>query len=164
LETKDYTVEKIQLNYMFNLIKIFTFLMSGEIALVGIVVKTGGNKIIALFAIFFMLLAILLSYSVAETIVRRISPKPNFKSKIMNKIINFLPISLESEYIKSLLAGVCGALSMILYIVFVLVSILVGFMIYKNYDLQNVLLTLLAFAGALWGMNEYGKSVKTKEK
>jgi len=117
LETKDYTVEKIQLNYMFNLIKIFTFLMSGEIALVGIVVKTGGNKIIALFAIFFMLLAILLSYSVAETIVRRISPKPNFKSKIMNKIINFLPISLESEYIKSLLAGVCGALSMILYIV-----------------------------------------------
>ena len=68
------------------------------------------------------------------------------------------------ELINSLLTGkdTSSKRATALYIMFVLVTVVVGFMIYFKYDLQTLLLTLLAFAGALWGMSEYGKNIKQR--
>ena len=55
--TNNFTVEKIQIDYLNNLVKIMTFLITVETGLLGTVFKNYENKWIAFVAIFLMIYA-----------------------------------------------------------------------------------------------------------
>ncbi len=116
--TNEFTVEKIQIDYVNNLIKILVFLMGGELTLLGTVFKDFDNKEYALLAIFFMILAIFIAYSIVENIVRRISKKPEFENKVMKFLVEKLSTSIKAEWIKSVFASICLFLSLLFYFIF----------------------------------------------
>ncbi len=96
-----------------------TFLITVETGLLGTVFKKYENKWIAIVAIFLMIYAIFLSYSMVESIIRRISPKPNFKNTLLRKLVEKVPSSIESEWIRSLFAGIFLFASLIAYLIFI---------------------------------------------
>ena len=116
--TNNFTVEKIQIYYLNNLVKIMTFLITVETGLLGTVFKNYENKWIAFVAIFLMIYAIFLTYSMVESIIRRISPKPNFKKRLLRKFVEKVPSSIEADWIRSFLAGIFLFASLIVYLFF----------------------------------------------
>jgi len=69
------------------------------------------------------------------------------------------------EYFKKLMSNSSNESSKrfaALYIVLIIGTIITAFAIPTGTDLILLLATWLTFAGALWGMSEYNKNVKTR--
>ena len=119
MKINDFTLEKMQIDYINNLIKIIIFLISGQTTLLGTVFKDYDHKWLAFIAILLMIFAVFLSYSIVENIIRKISPKPNFNKKLFNNIVNKLYLSYEAEWIRSLFSGVFMIISIFIYFIFI---------------------------------------------
>ena len=115
----DYKIEEIKIDYIKEVTKLLLFIIAGEVTLLGTLFKNYSDKTYAEISIILMLFAVFLTLSIAESIIRRISKKPNFKNYFMIKFVNLFSTSVEMEWIKSSLAAIFIFLSLFLYILFI---------------------------------------------
>lgn len=113
-------VEKMKIEYAKTVSSMFMLILGGQITLAGAVFKDSKFMWLGMLAAFFMLQSSLLALSISDGALRRVSPPPPFSTKFFSKVANSFGNSLIVEFWKSLLASVTFAISMALYIIFVM--------------------------------------------
>jgi len=115
----NYEIEKISIDYSRSTSNFFMVIVGGQVTLLGSLFKGYNGMEYALCAIGLMLLASLAALSISESVIRRISKKPDFKNRVMVCYVNVFPHSIESEWVKSLIAGLLATSSLLLYAYFI---------------------------------------------
>lgn len=100
-----------------------TFLLAvigGEVAVVQGLFEASPYKLWAFFSVASLIMACFLSLAACESVIRRISPSP--KSGWLRKLSSLFSSSIESEWIKSSLAGIAIGLGLFFFGIFVFCS------------------------------------------
>jgi len=96
--------------------------LGGEITLLNTLFADAPNQSLAHLSIGLLIFACVFVLGAKEALVRRISPIPDFRNRLMRGLTGVAVTSLKGEWIMSFLAGIAFGLGLVLFGIFVVLA------------------------------------------
>lgn len=96
--------------------------LGGEITLLHTLFTDAPNQSLAYLSIGLLIFACVFVLGAKEALVRRISPIPDFRNRLMRGMTGVAVTSLKGEWIMSFLAGIAFGLGLVLFGIFIVLA------------------------------------------
>jgi Na+-transporting NADH:ubiquinone oxidoreductase subunit NqrD len=96
--------------------------LGGEITLLHTLFTDAPNQSLAYLSIGLLIFACVFVLGAKEALVRRISPIPDFRNRLMRGMTAVAVTSLKGEWIMSFLAGIAFGLGLVLFGIFIVLA------------------------------------------
>jgi hypothetical protein len=107
---------KLRFDFYKNMATLSLATLGGEITLLNTLYARVNNKTLAYVSICSVVVAALLIHIAQEVLVNRVSPRPNFPVRLLNKLWG--PRSLETEYAYTFVSAITFGLGVTLFAIF----------------------------------------------
>ena len=96
--------------------------LGGEITLLHTLFTDAPNQSLAYVAIGFLIFACVFVLGAKEALVRRISPIPDFRNRLLRGLTGIAVTSLKGEWILSFSAGIAFGMGLVLFGIFIVLA------------------------------------------
>ncbi|WP_311064975.1 hypothetical protein [Halomonas sp. DWK9] len=112
--------KKVKIDYLKFVVKFLMLIVGGMLTVSSVYFESSEHDFFLWLAVFLSVLAAAVALTVAEGIIRKMTPQPSWS--LLAKLVRKIPNGTNTEYIRSTLSGALIACSWASFFIFVLLS------------------------------------------